>query len=535
MHLVISVILNLTNPKNTGFVNDYKPTPQPAAGYDPTIDFSVKTLDIEDVADIPRKCDVVVFTDKAEYIETLPFDDELKLYVIYIGEAKDVRNSFLSNHIYEVWPSDEDNEIRGFRFDRTLRNIKESFDGWLYENLLTTVNDSVPHMIWFKDLKGLHWRVNDAFCNYVNRTKDDCRGQTHSYIWGVPYVKGLVCKDSEADVIAAGKTCTFEEPVKVADGVKQFKVYKTPLYDRFGDMFGTTGVGHDITDFSNMGLELSLLVENIPIPIMICSPDWQTVRMNGVFMNTFGSETLIIDYKVWKKNYLTIKKVLEENEDFTRCECTVKVNNEDHIFILNEKRILDYFGNTSGWFCVFLDITEQRSHEKEILRMANTDTLTGLFNRRYLYEYIGNNSTTTLTLLYMDLDFFKAINDTYGHARGDEVLIKTAEFISEVFPEGIAARLGGDEYAVVLKQRMSEEEFTKKEAILQEKVLSLFRREKPGDLFVTISVGMMVKEGCDASEEYDMDAFLVEADKKMYEIKHQHHLAQPEMDVRSQH
>ncbi len=533
MHLSISVVINLTDTESTGFVDDFKPDVQSldVEVYRPLSDFSVKRIYAGTAADIPRKCDVVVITDKPEYIQELPFDDPVKLYPVYIGDAGDVRNSFLSGQICEVWPANEDDDVRSIRFVRMLRGIKAFYDAWLYENILTTVTDSVPDMIWFKDREGIHWRVNRAFCTVVRKTKADCRGRSHSYIWGVPEIEGLACQESEEQVIRERQTCEFEEPVNTIDGVKQFKVYKTPIFNRFGDICGTTGVGHDITDFSNMGLELSLLVENIPLPLMICSAGWKIVRMNGVFRNSFfmsGTDTEIFNYKSWAKRHLQVTSVLEENNESKRSEGIVRIGGSDHVFIINEKRIFDYYGNTSGYFCIFRDITDERQHEKEIYRMANTDVLTGLYNRRYLFDYLKKNASETMTLLYMDLDYFKEVNDTYGHARGDEVLRKTAEFIREVYPDGVAARIGGDEYAVVLKRKMKSSEFEEKEELLQNKMLSLFRRDNPKDLYVTISVGMMVKDKANDDSNFVVSEFLVEADKKMYEAKCKHHKEQTE-------
>ncbi|MBQ3797935.1 MAG: diguanylate cyclase [Butyrivibrio sp.] len=109
----------------------------------------------------------------------------------------------------------------------------------------------------------------------------------------------------------------------------------------------------------------------------------------------------------------------------------------------------------------------------------------------------------------------------------DEVLKKTADFIREVFQEGVAARLGGDEYALLLDRIMDDQEFSVKEKILQEKVLSLFRRHEPGDLYVTISIGKCSTDGSkDDSNPFNVDQFLHQADDSMYEAKRRHHTEQ---------
>ena len=101
-------------------------------------------------------------------------------------------------------------------------------------------------------------------------------------------------------------------------------------------------------------------------------------------------------------------------------------------------------------------LVEQRT--RDIERMANTDALTGLPNRRVLFAVLGKalaglaHPQNGFTLAFIDLDDFKAINDTYGHVRGDEVLMLVAEAIGETLaPGGRAFRYGGDEFCLVME------------------------------------------------------------------------------------
>lgn len=95
-----------------------------------------------------------------------------------------------------------------------------------------------------------------------------------------------------------------------------------------------------------------------------------------------------------------------------------------------------------------------RSHRRE----ARTDVLTGLLNRRALFDTFNDGDLPPFTsLVVFDLDDFKAINDTYGHALGDEVIRQFAATLrSEIRAIDTAARLGGEEFAVVLPRSRSE-------------------------------------------------------------------------------
>jgi diguanylate cyclase (GGDEF)-like protein len=103
---------------------------------------------------------------------------------------------------------------------------------------------------------------------------------------------------------------------------------------------------------------------------------------------------------------------------------------------------------------IFWDVSEQRQLEAELRRLAGTDALTGLPNRRSFMEAAAQaaaRQSEPLALLMLDLDHFKTINDRYGHAVGDRVLQVTAERCRQALRDGdVIARIGGEEFAVLL-------------------------------------------------------------------------------------
>ncbi len=110
-----------------------------------------------------------------------------------------------------------------------------------------------------------------------------------------------------------------------------------------------------------------------------------------------------------------------------------------------------------GYSVVVRDITERIKAERHIERLATRDTLTGLSNRSMLMEQMqvaiarASRSQTQLVVMFVDLDNFKAVNDTLGHAAGDELLRECAKRLTDCVREAdIVARLGGDEFVVLL-------------------------------------------------------------------------------------
>jgi len=118
--------------------------------------------------------------------------------------------------------------------------------------------------------------------------------------------------------------------------------------------------------------------------------------------------------------------------------------------------LADSDGGAQGYMAIIGDLTESRRASDEILRLATTDSLTGLPNRRYFFQRLdaliaasaGNGAAFALAIF--DLDRFKPINDTYGHVAGDSVLREVAKVLrGRVRGDDIAARIGGEEFAVL--------------------------------------------------------------------------------------
>ena len=115
-------------------------------------------------------------------------------------------------------------------------------------------------------------------------------------------------------------------------------------------------------------------------------------------------------------------------------------------------------GGTTHYICLFSDITELKESERRLEYFAHHDSLTGLANSRLLQARLEHNiqiaqrSNRRFALLFIDLDHFKAVNDHFGHGRGDELLRDVAHRISNSLRnEDTLARVGGDEFVVLLE------------------------------------------------------------------------------------
>ena len=172
------------------------------------------------------------------------------------------------------------------------------------------------------------------------------------------------------------------------------------------------------------------------------------------------------------------------------------------------------------------DITRRKAAEQEIERLAFYDPLTKLPNRRLLMDRLQHAMSTSKrsgqygALLFMDLDNFKNLNDTAGHAVGDQLLQQVAERLTSTLREGdTIARLGGDEFVVILEglHEDAEHAATRAEAVVEKIHQVLSQRYRLGDRDYLNSPSIGVTLFID--HEHSLDDLLKQADLAMYQAK----------------
>lgn len=159
--------------------------------------------------------------------------------------------------------------------------------------------------------------------------------------------------------------------------------------------------------------------------------------------------------------------VLQSNSKQAVLETIQLINDNELKYYWSVKVPLhDLSGKIYALLGISTDITERKKLEDNLTYLATTDELTQLYNRRqflHLSEQTLNRSkrySEPLTLLMCDIDFFKHINDTFGHATGDLVLQRVAQILKSALREtDLAGRIGGEEFAILLVQTPQETGF----------------------------------------------------------------------------
>jgi len=176
----------------------------------------------------------------------------------------------------------------------------------------------------------------------------------------------------------------------------------------------------------------------------------------------------------------------------------------------------DEQGNLLRFAGSITDIDEAKQDEEKIKRMAYYDSLTGLPNRAYLHEYVNKviKSGKMAAFIFIDIDNFKYVNDSFGHNLGDSVIIEMSKRISGLVANGIVARWGGDEIIVILENIKSQDEVCELTGNMIRKVyLSFSNKGITVNLSISAGVAIFPNHGS------DFETLLMNADTAMYSAK----------------
>lgn len=278
------------------------------------------------------------------------------------------------------------------------------------------------------------------------------------------------------------------------------------------------------------------ILDTLPNPVLVKDAELKYVWINRAFEDLFSvrRDDLIgrLDVDAFKDRQAVQcnggdRRVLETGDVDEAYETVFKSNSEPRETITRKSR-LELSDGRVFLVGVMHDITEvsetnrKLEEQSEVLRrMANTDSLTGCLNRRALFDIAPSHFAKHRNaggLFLLDIDFFKKVNDTYGHEAGDAALVHFADVVRKAIrDDDELARLGGEEFAVLLPGATVDEIQVIAERIRQTVEVSpmTFKDEQ---INLTVSIGAVQKLD---DTPFNLDDWLPDADENLYQAKHE--------------
>ncbi len=346
----------------------------------------------------------------------------------------------------------------------------------LANELLQRVLDTIPMPIFWKDLNSNFLGCNQYFANEAGKSspeeligKNDydtpSSAQTEKY------------RADDAEIMKSGiAKINIEELHIYANGDQGWvRTSKVPLRNVNGEVFGLLGVYEDITERKRAEQELYYEKERLKITLLaigdavITTDQFKKVTLiNPVAEALTGwrAEDALgkdVNLVLTLENEITGLKDRNPIDEVLTGLKTVEL--ESHTIIVSkngEKRaiedsaapILNEDGDIQGIVMVFRDVTEKKIKQDEILYLSYHDSLTTLYNRRYMEErikQIEEMESYPLSIILGDINGLKMVNDVLGHYEGDRFLIEASKILIESCRQSdIVARWGGDEFLILL-------------------------------------------------------------------------------------
>jgi diguanylate cyclase (GGDEF)-like protein/PAS domain S-box-containing protein len=214
-------------------------------------------------------------------------------------------------------------------------------------------------------------------------------------------------------------------------------------------------------------------------------------------------------------------KVLLDKQPFNALEMELKTPRGTRWISIAGDPIIDTAGRFEGFRGVGSDITEIRQTQERLTHLANVDVLSGLPNRGRVRQLLGEAlrlATTTnvpCAIMFLDLDGFKPVNDTFGHPKGDAVLRAVAKrLVDEVGSEGHVGRMGGDEFAIVIPDAQGRK-------VVEQLADRIIRSIKEPYMIDQTEIRIGVSIGCSFGpiDGATVDDLILKADLALYQAK----------------
>lgn len=393
--------------------------------------------------------------------------------------------------------------------------------------------ESTSDWIWEMDRNSVYTYASPRVTRILGYTPEDVIGKTPFDL--MPEEERERVAEAFGAISAAGIPFSNLENVNFhKDGhLVNLETSGVPFFDENGHLLGYRGIDRDISK-RKKNEEALLLTESVFTNtiegIAITSREGQIQRVNQAFCDITGysrEEAVGRNPRILKSDrhdagfYTAMWEDLLSKGQWSGEIWNRRKDGSAYPEWLSISAIRNDHGEIANFVALFHDISEKKLKEEQLQFLAFHDPLTKLPNRKLLYDRVevslrnARRFYQRMALLYMDLDNFKNINDSYGHPFGDEFLIQVKDRIATVCRDSDTfARYGGDEFVIVLNNIGDQDEVTE----FANRILDLFKTPiaiMGEEVFTSVSIGLAIFP----DDGEDLVTLEKHADMALYEAK----------------
>lgn len=378
--------------------------------------------------------------------------------------------------------------------------------------------------------------VNKGFEELTNYSADEVIGRNCRFLQGDQTKQEGV--QIIRDALRNEQSCEVEILNYKKTGEKFWnELHITPIFDQQGNLEHFIGIQKDVT-IRKQEQEARALYEkvfrNTMQGVIITDQHSNILLVNNAFTKITGySLEEVVGNKPnilssGKQNAQFYKQLWHNIQTRGQWEGELwnkRKNGEIYPEFLNISEVRNNDNAITNYVAVFTDITDAKNRENQLAAMTMKDALTGIANRRHFDQYLREkwlllaNLEETISLLLIDIDYFKLYNDHYGHLEGDAILKKVAQLIASSIDEdkSLVARYGGEEFAVVLPQYETKSAYEVAQHIRSQiEQETILHERSPVKNIISISCGVATMV---PNKDSHYTTLIEQADQALYEAK----------------